>query len=150
MTQPPHTLASVLPVSKPKRKPWTLIAVAAVVVVLAAGAGAYLLWPRDLTITGTVVLTGKLDASGTTCGGAGGYADIREGAPVLVTDSAGVNIGISKLGTSKWVAAEECRLPFSVDAPAGKDIYGLTIGNRKGLTYAEADLTAPLTLTIGK
>lgn len=139
-----------MPTSSTKRKPWVLITVVAVVLVLAAGTAAYFLWPRHIAITGTVVLTGKLDAEGETCNGAGAFADIREGASVLVNDGAGATVAVGSLGKGHWTSGQECRFPFTVSAPAGKKIYSLGVATRKGPTFSEAQLAAPVSLSIGQ
>lgn len=148
MTQTPYVL---VPATTPKkRKPWLLIGIPVLVVLLAIGAAAFFLWPRSLTVTGTVVLTGKLDAEGTTCNGAGAFADIREGASVLIKDGAGATVAVGNLGKGKWTSGEECRFPFTVSAPAGKNVYSIGIAARKGPTFSEADATKPMSLSIGE
>lgn len=112
--------------------------------------------PRDSTlhtISGKIVLTGsigftnhEIDASGTTCSGAGGYSDIHPGADVIVQDGAGTTIALGRLGEGEWDRTEgnngTCTISFSVGDVPDTDFYTITIGNRDGLLMSRSDLEA--------
>lgn len=144
------TLASLMPA---KKRTWILPVTIAAVLLVVAGVGAYFLWPRSLDITGRLVLFdktyGTLNSDCTGSEASGGYKDLAEGAEVTVTDPTGAAVGLGHLGAGKQAHAGECDWPFTVTAPAGKGIYGVTVAHRNGAKFSEADLSKPLVLSIG-
>jgi hypothetical protein len=72
-------------------------------------------------------------------GPGGGFADIRDGATVLVKDSAGRTIATGALigGTA---TAKGTIFKFAVPSVPTSDFYQVTIGSRGGQTYSRADL----------
>ena len=88
------------------------------------------------------------------CVAKGGYDDIREGAQVLATDSAGVVVGTSNLGQGDPtpLPTSACVFSFSVDVPAGSDFYNVEVSQRGALTFSNAEMVAEnwaITFTLG-
>lgn len=164
MTETPHTLASVLPASQPRTR-WPLFAAGAVLLLVLAGVGLVLLFSRDeppaptvgtLTIRGTVTvpLTGELRPIDTQCDGSGGYSDMRAGAAVAVTDPASKTIALGNLGPGRVDGStghQLCEFAFEVaGVPSGAGFYGVEVGHRGRIQYAEADLSRPMKLSLGE
>jgi hypothetical protein len=136
----------------PRRKRRTgLIAalvIAAVLVLAAGGTLTYLVLRGDtFTISGSLTI-----ASGRSVGdciGTKGYDDIRGHGQVTVTDAAGAVVAVGALDSGEsWQSG--CRFQFSVaNVPSGKGFYGIEVGNRSPIRYAEADLKDELTLSLG-
>lgn len=84
------------------------------------------------------------------CGGRGAYDDLVTGAPVVVTDNAGVTVGMGKLGDgdpeldpSDSTRAIACIFFFAVgDIPTGKGFYGIEVGGHGRVQFTEAQLAA--------
>ncbi len=140
------------PTQQTRKAPrWLFWAIPLAIVAIVAGV---LLVPRlapaDLTITGEVLLHDtRINTTGNSCRGSGGYDDLREGAQVVVTDATGKSIGIGTLGTGVS-NTNICTWEFSVTVPAGGGIYGVEVSHRGKLQYSEADLAGrPLKLSIG-
>ncbi|MBB5776226.1 hypothetical protein [Nonomuraea jabiensis] len=61
------------------------------------------------------------------CTGAESYADIRQGAQVVVTDTSGTTIGLGKLGAGQR-DDRGCVFQFEVaNVPAGQPFYGVEV-----------------------
>lgn len=128
-----------------------LVAIIAVpLILLLAGVGAYLLWPTSVTITGEVTLVSRTGIDGTVvdCSGRGGYADLREGAQVVVTGPSGEVVGVTQLGTGHVPQNATCTWAFSVDVPE-RDIYGVKVATRNVLQFTRAEVDHPLQIQIG-
>lgn len=110
-----------------------------------------------ITVVGQFTLYGPNSTqmtSGSPCFGfIRGYDNLKQGAPVTVTDAAGVTVGLGQLseGQFKTVgsAPRQCDFTFSVpNVPAGKKFYTLSIaGHTK--QYTEAEIRQPRDLSIG-
>lgn len=168
---PPHGS----PPPRPSRPGWLIpVLAAAVVLVLAAGGTAVWALTRDSapvkapaaapTSASVVTLAGELRISiyaHTTTGGPcvpneTGYADIRQGAQVTVTDSAGKVLALGQLdaGTVKedptLAELSDCVFSFRVSGvPLGAGIYGVEVSHRGKIQVPEADLGKPVELTLG-
>jgi hypothetical protein len=123
MTQPPpispghgeepHTVASVMPGSPPKRSRLPLIIIASVLVLVPASLGLAFYLTRSVTVHGTVLLTVTrgihLPGNGT-CSGDGGFSDLHSGAPVTITDDRGEVLAVTRLNDGEWLpSAQACR-----------------------------------------
>ena len=111
--------------------------------------------PTTLTVTGMLALT---DASsvfdqGTTCLVVGnGYADIKEGAPVVITDASGKTIALGALDPGKADASDSstCDFPFTLKGvPDGQKFYGIQISHRGIVQYTRGQMIDSPTLTLG-
>ncbi|SCL19721.1 hypothetical protein GA0070624_1824 [Micromonospora rhizosphaerae] len=84
------------------------------------------------------------------CAGGGDYANIRDGAPVVIyvddRDSA-----VGQLTDGRFLTDGTCRFWFAVrEVPAGHDRYRLQVSEQDGGEYSEADLKAGLvTIRLG-
>lgn len=120
--------------------------------------------PATFKITGTLHLKqGEFSWNSTsdpTCQGLNGYADLRAGAQVTVTDAAGKKLAVGALykglagdfttNTDGSQRASSCELPFDVDGiPSGVGPYGVEVSHRGVQTYSEAQLTSGRPLTLG-
>jgi hypothetical protein len=81
------------------------------------------------------------------------YEDIAAGSPVAVTDGAGATVGVGTLPAGKMtvvdLATRECVFDVRVAGiPAGRGIYGLTIGNHSTRQMKEADFRAGAAFTL--
>lgn len=105
--------------------------------------------PSAYRITGSMTLASGY-AGYNPCAGKGGYTDIRAGAQVVITDSAGATVAIGSLDAGS-VDDRGCVLPFSVpNVPAGKGFYGIEVSHRGSLKYSEAEFsTRNMDLTLG-
>ena len=113
---------------------------------IAAVAGAVYLMhrPTEFTSTGTLSLTtdvGGIYADSGLCTGIGGYADIRAGSPVTVSDDAGRTLtqGVLAVGVG---TDTECVFGWTVTVPAGPGFYRVAVGHRNGLVLPSAELRA--------
>lgn len=106
-----------------------------------------------LLVTGSVTLEVTWDSvrfgDHPTCFGEGDYADVNEGAQVVVTDAAGATVGVGELDFG--VHREEgCVFGFSLAVPAGQEFYGLEVAHRGRAQYSAAQMSAPIELSIGQ
>ncbi|MBM0240593.1 hypothetical protein JNW88_32330 [Micromonospora sp. ATA32] len=102
------------------------------------------------TATGTFVVTGAVvlgDGASFTrddhlgCAGTGGYADVRDGAPVLIATAGGFAAG--KLTDPRALTDGTCRFFFTVrGVPAGQDTYLLMVADQESHQYVEQELKA--------
>lgn len=93
------------------------------------------------------------------CSTDGGYADIRQGAQVTVTDESGTVVGVGSLaaGTTAEVSdaldmplAMKCEFDFSVlEVPDGHPFYSVEVSHRGQLRYQRTALDKALELTLG-
>lgn len=89
------------------------------------------------------------------CWGHKGYDDIREGAPVTITDPNGKVIALGKLLPGKPQVSGDratgCLLRFEVDGvPAGLKFYGVEVSHRGSVKFPEDELTGKgVTLSLG-
>ena len=95
------------------------------------------------TITGSFVLRGSGETTGTTCAGTGGYSDIRTGVNVVVKDGTGKVIGTGTLldDPDADTVFGRCSYVFSVPV-TDADFYSVEVGRRGALTYSRAELEA--------
>jgi hypothetical protein len=134
--------------------------VAAIVLIGAGGAiGVYLLTSKtgivdmlspNMTVTGTVTLElDDMTNSGTACWGKRGYADLKAGAPVVVTNAAGKTVGMGAIDSGKEVGGQ-CVLTFKVkDVPKGSDFYGVAVSHRGVVQFSADDVKKPVSLSLG-
>ncbi|MEU9516599.1 hypothetical protein [Micromonospora sp. NPDC048169] len=88
------------------------------------------------------------------CAGRDSHDDLQAGAQVVVTDPAGVNLGIGRLDAGQPqidpddpTRATECLFSFKVpDVPSGKGIYGVEVANRGKVQFKESDLSDVIAL----
>lgn len=88
---------------------------------------------ETFTLTGTMTLTDKVDATDTGCRGSydSGYDDIQEGADVTVYNASGDVIAKSELGASEEVFTGVCEFQISVpDVPKGETFYKVEVSHR--------------------
>jgi hypothetical protein len=77
------------------------------------------------------------------CAGTGEHADIKDGAPVLITTGNGFAGG--KLTGARALTNGTCQIRFSVPrVPTGQDTYLLMIANRDPRQYIEHELKSAL------
>ncbi|MFD9949845.1 hypothetical protein ACFWYW_55750 [Nonomuraea sp. NPDC059023] len=83
------------------------------------------------------------------CTGIGTYADVVEGAQVVVSDATGRTIGVGRLQFG-LLAEAGCTFPFEVaGVPGDEPFYGVQIANRGRLQYTAAQMSAPIEMIIG-
>lgn len=88
---------------------------------------------------------------GSSCATTGGYADIRRGAQVVVTDASSATIALGQLGYGSWDRQKGCVFLFTVaDVPAGHRFYGVEVTHRGRLQFSAEQVAEPLALTIGR
>ena len=114
--------------------------------------------PTTFAASGTLDLAAPLiyATPGAACSGTGGYADIKSGAQVSITDAGGkvVALGILTpgLAVDKYpsvTGCELCRFAFAVaDIPGGDSIYGVQVSHRGVVQFKRADANQ-LQLTLG-
>jgi hypothetical protein len=116
--------------------------------------------PAAITVIGAVTLQrGQFvwNSQAAGCQGLSGFADIRPGTQVTVTDASGKVVAVGSLdqGTAEGITEEgglsratSCSLPFKVSGvPRGAGPYGVEVSHRGVLHYPERDLdTQALTL----
>lgn len=109
-----------------------------------------------LTAWGSVVLQrGQFvwqSAADPTCQGLNGFSDLAAGTQVKVTDAAGKSLAVGALGrgVAEGITTEggmdratTCTMPFEVPGvAAGVGPYGVQLGQRGVLRYAEGQLTS--------
>lgn len=77
------------------------------------------------------------------CAGTGAYADVVDGAPVLVMTTGGMAAG--RLTDPRALTDGTCRFWFSVPrVPAGQDAYLVMVADRDSRQYAEQELAGAL------
>ncbi|MBK8461878.1 MAG: hypothetical protein IPL36_02100 [Nigerium sp.] len=118
--------------------------------------------PRAFTASGTLILAQASFVSDISapCEGKDGYADIRRGAQVKISDGSGKVIAIGALGAGKGSsvgnvgaynrqAITHCTFVFEVkDVPAGEAIYGVEV-SRRGVINFTAENADMIALTLG-
>lgn len=113
--------------------------------------------PR-LNIVGAISVPAGHGTVGAVCTRGVGFADVRSGTGVTITDSTGTVIGTSELtlgtvtdekdaGLPGW--STHCRLPFEARVPAGREFYGVEVADRGPVRFAEARLGEVAELTLG-
>lgn len=101
--------------------------------------------PKPVTITGSVTINSNIDG-GTTCRGTDGFEDIREGASVVVRDSAGKVIATDQLtaGSGQDLATSQialsCRLDFTVRDVPRRKFYTIEVSHRGSVTFTAAQV----------
>lgn len=98
--------------------------------------------PRTHTITGLVDLEVGSTRNGSTCTGAGGFSDLKEGAQVLILNEDGTTIATGSLASGTFQPARGvlCTWSFTIaDVPDAK-FYKAKINHRDGPSYSYADL----------
>lgn len=159
----------------PRRPSWVvpLLVAVALIVLAAAGVTTWALTrtpdapttPPASAAGGTFAARGTLRLAdgigpawplGESCSGRGGYADIREGAQVTVTDSTGAVVALSELSDGvvtdnpELQGSKVCEFAFSLrDVPAGRGIYGVEVSHRGAVRFQEVDMFRDIGLTLG-
>ncbi|WP_433445667.1 hypothetical protein [Nonomuraea sp. CA-141351] len=109
--------------------------------------------PTLLDVSGRVVLKtwpGQVEyGDHPACSGKGEYADIRQGAQVVVTDAAGKTIGVGKLGSGVHVE-EGCVFRWALAVAPGADFYGVEVSHRGLSKYSAAQMSLPVELVLGE
>lgn len=113
--------------------------------------------PSPLPIFGRLELDDVtlLAEPGDECWGHRGYDDIRGGAQVTITDSAGKVIGVGALDPGYVTydstgAAYTCKFEFVVTGvKAGGGFYGVEVAHRGRVQFSEAALAAAIKLSLG-
>lgn len=143
-----------------RRPKWLIPLIAAIVLIGSGGAvGVYLLTSKtslvdwlspNMTVAGTISLDpNDMINNGTTCFGQKGYADLKVGAPVVVTDAAGKTIGMGTIDTGKEIGGA-CWLTFKVkDVPKGSEFYGVTVSHRGTVQFTADEVKGPVKLRLG-
>lgn len=145
------------PLSRPSR-PWLVpvIVVAAVLLLCCCvgtlGTSGYFLF-RDqwgFTITGDQTLTGEgTGADGTPCRGTGGYEDINEGTPVVISGSGDKDLARGELRAGRTHNGD-CVFPFAIRRVAKSEkAYGITVSHRGTLIFTRQELKQPVHLVLG-
>lgn len=142
---------------QPPRRRW-LVPVLVTVAVLVLGVTAALLVPRllggsSVTVKGQVdLLFEKSNGNDhNNCFGTGGLSDLKGGAQVVITDTAGATVAVTSLRPGVLDLSGDpylCVLRFEASAPAGKGFYGVQIANRDRVQYPEAQL-GQIKLSVG-
>jgi hypothetical protein len=167
---PPRTVEQRAPRPRPSRLPKYLTILAAVLVLLtgavlvlvaltpAGGSPANFFGLGNFRVSGSVTLTdsyarGQQAFEGQAlptddCWGSGGYADIKRGTQVTVTDANGKVIALGQLGGGR-VSGTACVLLFALDVPAGQDFYGVEIAHRGAVRYTVDQMHRQLSLGLG-
>lgn len=100
----------------------------------------------DHTITGKVTIRQSTDGNynftqlPVGCRGAGGFADLQEGADVWVYDAGETLIAKGTIGASEYVRSEGCVLSFTVTDVPDSDFYQLKINTRDAPVYSMAEM----------
>jgi hypothetical protein len=103
---------------------------------------------QSIDVTGSLRLNGEYMNTSTGCAGSGGYSDIAEGAPVIVTDPAGKTVAIGQLKSGAG-SAGTCIFRFDVHpVPTGLGFYGVEVSHRGRVQFKESELTG-ISLTLG-
>lgn len=149
--QPP-TEPAVPPVEASRRHRRELLFTLLVLVLLAVGgSGIYLLWPRTVAISGSVLLTDPKSVSRGggpfQCTGGGGFGDLQAGTPVTVTDDKGQTIAVGRLDRGTMTYGN-CSFPFTVKAPE-RASYGIKIAERNQIQFTRDEVRHPIEMRIG-
>lgn len=147
-------------VKRANRRPrWLIPAIAAIVLIGSGSAlGVYLLTSKTdlvnwlsptMTVAGTVTLAlDDMNNNGTACWGERGFADLKAGAPVVVTDAAGKTVGTGTIVSGKEIGGR-CWLTFKVeDVPKGSDFYGVTVAHRNVVQLSAEEIRKPVNLDL--
>lgn len=132
----------------------------ALAAVLAVGCAAS---PDPMAVTGALSVPGGFTEGGLAggpgqpCAVGGGYADIRAGAQVVVTDASGRTLALGELGDGKlrlpdldvW-GTRSCVFPFSVQVPGGHDFYGIEVTHRGMVRFTAEQLRQPVEMSLGR
>ncbi|MGV8875502.1 MAG: hypothetical protein ACOH2Q_23465 [Rhodococcus sp. (in: high G+C Gram-positive bacteria)] len=117
------------------------------VLLLCAGCGSD--EPETFEVTGTVVVDGRVGASGYDCG------SIERLDQVRVENGGGDLLGVAELQSPTYDAPPmagpgepvKCTFGFSVpEVPAGEKFYEMTVDDVKAGTYSEDEIREPLEL----
>lgn len=110
--------------------------------------------PTGFTIVGTLTVeasTSSDSSDGGDCYASdGGYSDVRMGAGVTIKDETGTVVALGNLDPGHTIEPAKCTFGFSVvSVPEGKKFYSVEVAHRGEVRYTRADLSEPLTLTLG-
>jgi hypothetical protein len=124
---------------------------AAVVALLALGAGA-IIWsnrsrsdlavgPAEVTVRGTIILTNSTTLQAN-CVGQGGYADMRAGASVVLTDREGTVLGSTTLERGQPDYDDQiCSYPFTFHkVPTDHGQYAVEVSHRGKVLKSRAEM----------
>lgn len=112
--------------------------------------------PEVFTVSGTLTLhqvTLRIKP-GDECNGRDGFADVRQGAQVAVTDAAGKVVGLGALGAGAGSAVgnntvTRCVFTLAVtNIPDGGEIYGIQVAHRGVVNFRRMDAVG-MTLDLG-
>lgn len=97
---------------------------------------------HTITVHGSVKVNGNCQSPG--------YADIKEGTQVVLTDEHQTVLGTVTLDIQHGTYAAPCSWVFTIaNVPTGKSFYGVTISHRGTVQYTEAQLREGVNLSIG-
>jgi len=77
---------------------------------------------------------------GDPCTGQGGYADMTEGAQVVVRDGAGETLAVGNLEAGRLLKWNQCAFAFTIEGIPTADFYRIEVAHRGELTYPAIDL----------
>lgn len=143
------------PRAKPRGRGWIYVLVGAATAV-AVAVGALLAVGGDasggdrLTVSGSLELV-DFDTHYSGCVGQGGYADIKQGSQVVVTDGSGKTVGLGALTSGSPTGTREmCRYYFKVEGvPGDLDYYGIEVAHRGRVQYSKADIAREVRISLG-
>lgn len=71
-----------------------------------------------------------------------GFADIKEGATVIITDAAGAQVATTTLKAGVYDTQADCVFGFTTAVPK-KNGYTVKIAQRNPVTFSQSEITAP-------
>jgi hypothetical protein len=97
--------------------------------------------PDGFILHGYVRVAGSVAHGAGTCTSPAGAADVRPGAPVLVSDPAGKALANGTLSPGTLDPGGNCNFPFEIRAvPGGPGTYVITVGGRPPASFPATEL----------
>ena len=154
----PMSVTPLTPTLRRRRQRQFVLVVALVGVIVGVSAWALTrlsqpLGTSSIHVSGTVTLVdeGVTRFKDQPCSGTGGFADLRNGAEVLITDSTGAYLTVAYLESGHGVAlSNNCVFSFSTKVPAGLGMYGVKVTHRETKPVSEEQLHSPLRFTVSR
>ncbi len=113
---------------------------------ITTGCGSHADQAETQTIHGTLTLASSSGPFGIhTCGGTGGYSDIRPDTQATLTDSAGAIVSTTRIGgsTSTGDGTAFCEFKFNFPpVEITSDFYSVEVSHRGKITKSVSELTA--------
>lgn len=110
----------------------------------------FVVWPKNHTIEGKVVLLGSItdmtgEDKGDACHGLGGYTDMTAGADVTVKDGHGDLLATGELSGGRISESidtlSSCEFTFEVKVPDA-DFYSIEVSSRGEVDFSKKDLAS--------